>query len=218
MDRAEIGRAVRERLLANPAVTRVPALGFELFVCRDFIGAADCAALIARIDATREPSRIVGEHPDPDYRTSETCNLDPQAVLTRGIEAKLADLTGLDPALGETIQGQRYAAGQQFKPHHDYFSVDRPGWEEQDRLGGQRTWTAMIFLNAPEVGGQTAFPEAKVKITPRPGNLLAWNNLREDGAPNESSLHQGMPVEAGTKYILTKWYRERPWGRASSPA
>ena len=206
---------VRARLLANPAVTRVPAPGLELFVCRDFIGEADRRALIARIDAIREPSRIVGEHPDPDYRTSETCNLDPNAALTRRIEAKLADLTGLDPALGETIQGQRYAAGQQFKAHHDYFSVDRPGWEEQARLGGQRTWTVMIFLNAPQAGGQTCFPDAKVKITPKPGNLLAWNNLLDDGAPNERTLHRGMPVEAGTKYIITKWYRERPWGRAS---
>jgi len=26
-------------------------------------------------------------------------------------------------------------------------------------------------------------------------------------------LHQGMPVEQGVKYVLTKWYRERPWCR-----
>lgn len=207
--------AVRARLLANPAVTRVPASGFELFVCRDFLGAEDCAALIARIDATREPSRIVGDHPDPDYRTSETCNLDPHAPLTKRIEAKVAALTGLDPAFGETIQGQRYAPGQQFKAHHDYFHVHRPGWEEQDRLGGQRTWTVMIFLNAPDAGGQTFFPKAKIRITPRAGNLLAWHNLREDGAGNDDSIHQGMPVEAGTKYIITKWYRERPWGRTA---
>jgi prolyl 4-hydroxylase len=25
------------------------------------------------------------------------------------------------------------------------------------------------------------------------------------------ALHQGLPVEAGLKYIITKWYRERPW-------
>lgn len=215
MDRAEIGRAVRARLLANPAVTRVPALGFELFVCREFLAAEDCAALIARIEATREPSRIVGEMPDPDYRTSETCNLDPHAPLTKRIEAKLASLTGIDPVFGETIQGQRYAPGQQFKPHHDYFYPDRPDWEEQDRLGGQRTWTLMIFLNAPEAGGQTFFPKAKIKITPRAGNLLAWNNLQENGEANDNSIHQGMPVETGTKYIVTKWYRERPWGRAA---
>jgi len=32
-----------------------------------------------------------------------------------------------------------------------------------------------------------------------------------NGELNDFSLHQGMPVEAGVKYVLTKWYRERPW-------
>ena len=213
MDRSEIGRTVRARLLANPAVTLVPAQGFELFVSRGFLGAADCEALIRRIDADRAPSGIVGEHPDPEYRTSETCNLDPAAPLTKRVEARIAALTGLDPAFGETIQGQRYAPGQQFKAHHDFFHEGKPGWEEQDKVGGQRTWTAMIFLNAPEAGGQTFFPEAKLRIAPRPGTLLAWNNLTAAGEGNALSLHQGMPVEAGTKYIITKWYRERRWGR-----
>jgi prolyl 4-hydroxylase len=213
MERQEFGTAVRARLLARPDVTRVPAPEFELFVCRDFLPPKDCEALIRRIDATREPSRIVGEMPDPEYRTSETCNLDPHAPLTQRIEARIAAFTGIDPIHGETIQGQRYAPGQQFKAHHDYFYVDRPHWDEQDRLGGQRTWTVMIFLNAPDAGGQTFFPHAKVRITPKAGNLLAWYNLRGDGAGNEYSLHQGLPVEAGTKYIITKWYRERPWGR-----
>lgn len=129
----------------------------------------------------------------------------------QSIEDKLTSLIGIDPAHGETIQGQRYAVGQQFKPHHDFFYPDQPYWEEQNASGGQRTWTAMIFLNQPEAGGQTCFEKAGVRVTPRAGNLLAWNNLDDAGDPNDISLHQGMPVQAGTKYIITKWYRERPW-------
>jgi prolyl 4-hydroxylase len=30
-----------------------------------------------------------------------------------------------------------------------------------------------------------------------------------DGSPNPWTLHEGMPVDRGTKYIVTKWYRER---------
>jgi prolyl 4-hydroxylase len=69
----------------------------------------------------------------------------------------------------------------------------------------------MVFLNQPEAGGQTFFPLANIKISPRRGNLLAWNNLDPAGEPNMFALHQGLPVEAGLKYIITKWYRERPW-------
>jgi prolyl 4-hydroxylase len=119
---------------------------------------------------------------------------------------------GIDEAHGETIQGQRYAVGQRFKCHHDFFYTSEPYWPEQERTGGQRTWTVMVFLNEPQAGGQTEFPKAKVKISPKAGNLLAWNNLDALGEPNELSLHQGLPVEAGLKYIITKWYRERPWG------
>ena len=32
------------------------------------------------------------------------------------------------------------------------------------------------------------------------------------GEPNEYSLHQGMPVAEGVKYIITKWHREDIWG------
>jgi prolyl 4-hydroxylase len=212
MYRMEIGVAVRNRLLATPGVLKVPAQDFDLFVHRDFLPAADCAALIKQIDADRAPSKILADTPDPEFRTSETCNLDARSPLTKRVESRIAHLMGIHPAHGETIQGQRYAPGQQFKCHHDFFYTTEGYWEEQEKIGGQRTWTVMIFLNTPEAGGHTNFPEAKVKIAPRAGNLLTWNNLDQFGEPNQNSLHQGIPVEAGTKYIITKWYRERPWG------
>jgi len=52
-----------------------------------------------------------------------------------------------------------------------------------------------------------------VTISPRAGNMVVWNNLDLLGMPNQASLHRGTPVELGTKYVLTKWYRERPWVR-----
>ena len=32
---------------------------------------------------------------------------------------------------------------------------------------------------------------------------------------NDFSKHQGSPVEAGIKYVITKWFRERPWSPTS---
>jgi prolyl 4-hydroxylase len=121
-------------------------------------------------------------------------------------------LLGIDRSFGEPLQGQRYEPGQRFKEHADFFYIDQPYWPEYETHGGQRTWTAMIFLNQPEAGGQTYFPKANVRVTPRTGNLLLWNNMDAFGQPNPHSLHTGMPVEEGIKYVITKWYRERPWG------
>jgi prolyl 4-hydroxylase len=39
---------------------------------------------------------------------------------------------------------------------------------------------------------------------------VIWNNLYPDGTPNPDTLHQGMPVKAGHKAIITKWFRKPP--------
>lgn len=215
--RIRIGDAVRERLLRHPTAFKLPAPHLDIFVVRNFLNREECGELIRLIDADRVPSTILAPTRDPDYRTSESCNLSPSAPAVQRAEAKLTQLLNIDPELGETIQGQRYAPGQQFKPHHDFFHRDQPYWPEMERTGGQRTWTAMIFLNAPDEGGHTNFPKAGVKVAPVAGNLLAWNNLDAIGEPNPHTLHQGMPVIAGVKYIITKWHRERPWLYSDMP-
>ena len=210
--RMQIGAWVKARMARAPNCFQIPAKGLDIFVVRDFLSAQECEQVIALIDVDRVPSGLLSVNSDPEFRTSESCNLNMKDPINARVQGKIDALTGIQPAHGETIQGQRYAPGQQFKPHHDFFHPNTDYWDAMQRTGGQRTWTAMIFLNDVEAGGQTFFPEANVRVTPRRGNLLLWNNMDEFGQPNAYSLHSGMPVEAGVKYIITKWYRERPWG------
>ena len=109
------------------------------------------------------------------------------------------------------MQGQRYAVGQEFKPHTDYFEAD--SLLRYCGEAGQRTWTAMIYLNVPEAGGATRFKTIDKIVQPETGKLLCWNNLLPDGRPNGATLHHGMKVRRGTKYIVTKWFRQRAWPR-----
>lgn len=211
--RADAAAHVRDQIISGADVVRIPIAGLELYVVRNFLSAARCAELIAIIDANPIPSPVVSDDPIPAYRTSETCYLYPADAPVAAVEVVLRRLTGIDPIHGELLQGQRYDVGQQFRPHHDFFDTDQGYWREQVVMGGQRTWTAMAFLNEPGAGGRTNFPTAKLTITPRTGNLLVWNNMDELGLPNQFTLHEGMPVEEGMKYVLTKWYRERPWCR-----
>ena len=67
----------------------------------------------------------------------------------------------------------------------------------------------MLYLNQPEDGGATRFRAIGKTIRPETGKLLLWNNLNPDGSPNEATLHQGMKVRKGTKYIVTLWFREQ---------
>jgi len=42
--------------------------------------------------------------------------------------------------------------------------------------------------------------------------LLTWNNMDHHGDPNDKALHESLPITAGIKNVVTKWFRERPWG------
>lgn len=209
--RARIGAWVKARLLRNPNAVKVEADGLDLFVVRDVAEPALCEALIRLIDADLVPSGLMGPTDDKEFRTSKTCNLRADDPLVLQLEERIRSVVGIQPELGEYPQGQRYEVGQQFKPHYDWLDPNASYWPNQVKCGGQRTWTAMMFLNDLEAGGHTIFTEADVSVRPRAGNLLLWNNLDADGEVNPRSMHQGSPVEAGIKYVITKWYRERAW-------
>ena len=190
---------------------RLPFRTAEMRACKKFLALAECAELITRIDARRRPSHIADHDGTPGYRTSETCDLDPADSFVAAITRRLAAFAGLDPAHAEPLQGQRYAVGQEFKQHTDYFEASGPEYDGYCRKSGQRTWTLMVYLNEPAAGGATRFKQLGKTFQPATGKLLAWNNLRPDGQPNYETLHQGLPVRAGTKYIITSWFRQHPW-------
>jgi prolyl 4-hydroxylase len=187
----------------------VPSAELDLFILRDFLDSEVCAALIERIDGRRRPSEIADDIGVAGYRTSETCDLDWRDPVVEEVDRKIAELLGLNLAASEPLQGQRYAPGQEFKPHTDTFEPGGYDYHVHTAETGQRTWTAMIYLNAPEDGGATRFKAIGKTIQPETGKLVAWNNLAPDGQPNAATMHQGMKVRRGVKYIVTKWFRER---------
>jgi prolyl 4-hydroxylase len=199
-----------DRLAAVPGIQRVPTRELELFIVRGFLDPQTCAAMMERIDVNRRPSTIADDTGIANFRTSETCDLDSGDPAVANVERKIADLLGLPLDRGEPLQGQRYAPGQEFRPHTDTFNPGGFDFLLHTERGGQRSWTAMIYLNEPEDGGATRFKTIGKTIQPETGKLLAWNNLLADGRPNPATLHQGMKVRRGTKYVLTKWFRERP--------
>jgi prolyl 4-hydroxylase len=200
------------RMSATRAIQRVPSPKLTLFIHKGFLDADRCARLIARIDEKRRPSTISDDNGDAVFRTSETCDLAADDTDVIEVERRIAELTGIDPAHGEPLQGQRYSVGQEFKAHTDYFEPHGVDFEKYCAVAGQRTWTAMVYLNDVEAGGATRFKAIDKIVQPEAGKLLAWSNLRPDGTPNPTTLHHAMKVRAGRKYVITKWFRERPWG------
>ena len=149
--------SVTERLRATPHIQRVPSPKLELFTLRDFLPEDDRLALMALIDANRQPSTITDSNGDDYFRTSETCHFDETVPVVARLEDRLHALSGIDPVFGEPLQGQRYEVGQEFKAHTDYFEPNGKDYDANCARGGNRTWTFMIYLNSPEAGGATRF-------------------------------------------------------------
>ena len=69
----------------------------------------------------------------------------------------------------------------------------------------------MAHLNDMPEGGATSFGVG-ASVQPQAGALLIWNNMLPDGTPNPDVRHAALPVVRGVKYVITKWFRTRPWG------
>jgi len=206
------GETSAERLSAFTGMRRVPSARIELFDRPGFLRPGLCEGLIALIERDRRPSTIADENGDAYFRTSETCDLPAEELAVQELERRLFELNRIDPAHGEPVQGQRYLVGQEFKAHTDYFEPGGRDFAKYCSVAGQRTWTFMVYLNDVEAGGATRFKVIDKMFRPECGRLVCWNNHRPDGTLNAATLHHGMKVRKGVKYVITKWYRERPWG------
>ena len=206
-----IGRKVRRRLESNPAVKRIGDDNVEMWAVGRFFDEVECGRLMTMIDATGRPSTAYGVDYSSGLRTSYSADLNHLDPFVRKLQQRIDKLLGTDPSTGETLQGQRYLEGQEFKPHVDWFTPGTPAWDEAWPCGGQRAFTAMAYLNTVEEGGETDFPLLDIALKPRAGTLLVWNNTDANGDPNKLTLHSGNPVTRGRKYIVTRWYRCRQW-------
>ncbi|MEO9600448.1 2OG-Fe(II) oxygenase [Parasphingorhabdus sp.] len=207
----EANNTSADYLTKSSHVQRFPRKEIELCVIKNFLSADECHRLIALIDEHRRPSTIADPNGDDYFRTSETCDLDHRDKFVQAIDTKICSFSGIDKKFGEPLQGQRYAVGQEFKAHTDFFDPHGQDFQKYCAVSGQRTWTFMIYLNQPVAGGATRFTQFKKSFTPETRAMLCWNNRNIDGSVNDWTLHHGMKVRSGTKYVITKWYREKPW-------
>lgn len=132
-----------------------------------------------------------------------------ETPLIAQLEQRFARLMGVPLEHGEGLQLLRYGPGGEYRPHFDYFVPTDMGSTKHLQRGGQRTATLIVYLNEVERGGATAFPEAGFAVTPKKGRALYFRYMNARSHLDPLSLHAGLPVERGEKWIITKWVRER---------
>ena len=172
----------------------------------------ECDGLVAMGRERLRPSPVLNMDTGADEahasRTSEGMFFRRgENALCERIERRLAALVDWPMENGEGLQLLRYGPGAEYRPHHDYFDPARPGAAKTLARGGQRVASIVMYLNTPECGGATTFPDARFEVAAVKGNAVFFAYDRPH--PMTGSLHAGAPVVAGEKWIATKWLRER---------
>ena len=168
--------------------------------------AAECAYLIDAGAERFEPSMVYDRSRKlvrDTIRTSDGAAfhwlIEDPAI--HAINRRVAAATGTSFDRGEPLQALRYSPGQEYRPHFDFVAG----------ATNQRLWTALIYLNDDYEGGETAFVRTSLKVRGKTGDMLLFRNALEDGSEDPLAEHAGLPVNAGTKYLATRWIRERRW-------
>ncbi|HSB21536.1 MAG TPA: 2OG-Fe(II) oxygenase [Burkholderiaceae bacterium] len=160
---------------------------------------------LARSETVHNPSGGSEVH---DSRTSHGMFFERgESTLIDRIERRIAALVNWPVENGEGLQVLHYRPGAEYKAHHDYFDPAQPGTPTILQRGGQRVGTVVMYLNTPQRGGGTAFPDVGVEVGPMRGNAVFFSYDRPHVVTR--TLHAGMPVLEGEKWVATKWLRER---------
>jgi len=217
-------------------------------VIRNFLTPEECEGLIRVAEPMLVRSTVIGADNDAgrvsNDRTSMGAWPQPTNPSVAALELKAATLTGMDVTRAEGVHVLRYLEGETYKRHLDGCDTGAPNGPispECERFlhrAGDRIASVIVMLQAPEAGGNTAFPRVKVKEDGTPefkmnyagecsdettlqtklsqgDALLFWgyHPLEEHplGRMDWASEHTGCKVEAGRKWIATVWFRGSTW-------
>lgn len=193
------------------------------FVYHNFLSDEECAHIIKLAAPQMKRSTVVGSHNQgvvDDIRTSAGTFLQRnQDPVVATIEQRLAEWTHLPVSHQEDMQVLRYGPTNKYGAHMD---------------GLERVVTVLMYLVAPESGGETAFTSGGKFVHPAMGEetqgpfsdcakgLVAFKPKRGDAllfydvTPEYKladlySMHTGCPVVEGIKWNAVKWVHGVPF-------
>jgi len=188
----------------------------RVFVFHNIMTQEECKEVIRIGEKDLSESLVVaasGGSAKNDARTSNGVFLGSKYMkenpLLRNLERRAADWTHMPLDNGEVFYLLRYEEGQQYKPHHDWFSDDETG-RAHIGASGNRVATVLFYLRTPEAGGETIFPNAvggPIQVEAKAGDAVLFWDALPDGSNDPKSLHGGNPVLKGVKWAMTKWIR-----------
>lgn len=184
----------------------------------EFLDSRECEELVehARSRLGRSMVRATNDTSSDDglvayVRTSQQASFPPgDNALVDRVYSRVSTFMQWPITHMENVQVVRYAAGAEFTPHHDYFSSSAHSNLIEE--GGQRVATVLVYLNTASNGGATMFCDVELEIMPHQGHALAFSY--PCASAGSLTLHAGVPLAAGEKWIASFFLRDRPLARA----
>jgi len=197
------------------------------FVYRRFLSNEECDHLIGLAKDKLVKSMVAdnesGKSVSSKVRTSSGMFLaKKQDEIISRIEERIATWTFLPSENGESIQILHYENGEKYEPHFDFFHD-----KTNQKIGGHRIATVLMYLSNVEKGGETIFPNAEERnsqakddtfsdcaksayaVKPQKGDALLFFSLHPNATTDNLSLHGSCPVLEGEKWSATKWIHVR---------
>jgi prolyl 4-hydroxylase len=212
--RDQLAQLDLQALLTPPPLERKSDVSM-VGIAKGFAPARFCSWLIERAQTRVQPAYVqiagTGERRISTKRTAHSCGIGPQNrdFAMSVLQERAARLSGIPLANQEQPNIICYEPGQHFEAHYDFTAANLMHLPEFIR-SGQRIMTLVTYLNDDFTGAPTRFPKLELDLRGGVGDAVVFSNVLPDGAPDPNTLHAGMPPEAGRKWVLSQWIRERP--------
>jgi len=187
----------------RPIGTEVLSEAPRVAAASSFMTEAECRYLTGAGEPELQPSAVVdpatGRMVPHPVRSSDAAmfGVYGEDLVINALNRRIAALSGTRLDQGEPLQLLRYRPGGEYKPHMDALPAEP----------NQRILTVLVYLSDDYEGGETGFPNTGLSFRGRTGDALLFRNAGADGRADPLSLHAGLPVTRGTKYLASRWIR-----------
>ena len=182
-----------------------------IFEIENFLSDKYCEKLIEVSKEKLKPS-MVGTKENAnvnDVRTSQNTFIPINAdKLISKIFYKIVKLTGKNPKqFDKHFQVVKYEDGQEYKKH-----LDPSVSIITEKKYCHRFFTILLYLNDVEEGGETYFPNLDIKVKPKKGKLVYFQNYKKDKEEyviDTKSYHSSLPVKNCEKWVANLWFHKK---------
>ena len=182
-----------------------------IFTISNFLSKKDCNFFIKAAHGKLQSALVGVEGKRHVIRTGKSCflkqNYDKKVT---NIISKIASILECENiSLPKSLSIINYKSLQGYAYHTDAFDLDKTGKvvDQKGKIMIQRKYTAICYLNDVKKGGFTRFALLNIDIKPALGKLLIFKNvLNNSNLCDKRTLHGGLPVIEGEKWLLTTWF------------